>query len=162
MKNQGFMLIETIIYIGLFAIMIGGLLISASFLMKDFYSNNAELTTEEEMNFVIQKLNWVLNSAKSLTVTEDGHSLHIINPSIYSEEIIFKYDEVVKKIDLKINNEGFLPITTQNVSVLNNNYTPTKFIKLESSGMAPTGISIFLNIDGQSINFIKYLNYEDQ
>jgi hypothetical protein len=159
MKTNGFMLIEIIVYIGLFSIMIGGLLVSVFFISKSSYEN--ELIFQEEMNFVIQKLNWALSGVEIINVSPDNSYLHIINPNISPDEIIFKFNQEYQRMELKINGNDYFPITTQNVKVENTQDKPTKFVFISSLGDAPMGVSIFLNIANFSINYNKYLQYEN-
>ena len=159
MKNNGFMLIEIIIYIGLFSIMIGGLLVSVSFLMKSSYEN--ELIFQEEMNFVIQKLNWALSDTEMIDVSPDNLSLYITNPNISSGEIVFRFNQEYEQMELKNNSTEYFPITTQNVKVQSILGEPTQFILIPNLGDSSMGVSIFLNIAGYSINYNKYLQHEN-
>ena len=162
MKHSGFILIEIIIYIALFSIMIGGLLISVSLLIKNSYQNTDELITTEEIGFVIQKLTWVLSGAESLHVSSDNLSLYIQNEEISENEIIFRYNLADKSLELKTNMDGFFKITTPNVSVLSTPYEPTKFEFIQSEGTASEGVSVFLNIGGDAVEFNKYIQYANQ
>lgn len=162
MKNLGFMLIEVIIYITLFSIMIGGLLVSASLLMQNSYQGEDELVTTTELSFVIQKLTWALSGAKSLYVSSDNLSLYIQNDEIYNNEIVFRYNTIDQSLELKSNINGFFRITTPNVSVLSTQYEPTKFLFIPSEGGARKGVSVFLNIDGNAVEFNKYIQYANQ
>lgn len=162
MTKRAFILIELIIYIGLFSIMIGGLLVSASLLIKNSYQGEEHLATTEELGFVIQKLTWALAGAQSLHVSSDNFSLYIQNENISSDEITFRYDPDLKKLELKTNSGGFFDITTSNVSVLNNAYAPTKFIFIPKGDEISEGVSIFLNIDGNNVEFNKYIQYANQ
>ncbi len=141
--------------------MIGGLLVSASLLLQNSYQEEGHLAAAEELGFVIQKLTWALAGAKSLHVSPDNLSLYIQNEHISSNEVIFKYDPTLEKLELKTSSGVFFDITTSNVSVLSNVYAPTKFIFIPNEGEASEGVSIFLNIDGNNVEFNKYVQYAD-
>lgn len=152
--TQGFVLIEMIIYIGLFSILIGGIIVSAFNLIQNTYRTDAQVVTHEEVNFVLKKLNWALVGAENISVNSSHDTLTIDNPKVSSDDIVFKYNSTDKKMELKTKNaDGFYPITTINVSV-----ESVIFNKKETTGQPP-GVEIKLNIDGKTVDVTKYLKY---
>jgi len=157
MKNQGFVLIELIIYVGLFSIMIGGLIISAFLLMDTSYKTDVRTDTQEEMNFVLKKLDWALIGAENINIP-NPNTLEVTNPNIPGL-ITFQFDSSDEEINMKIGGGGFEPITTINVDVISTITKPTKFVLIPGGSTIIEGVNIFLNIDDQTTNLSKYLRY---
>jgi Tfp pilus assembly protein PilE len=92
---RGFTLIETLVYLALFAIMIGGIVSAAYLLFETNDRNQTKAMLQEEKNFVVSKINWALNgvnpalsitpaantSAATLVVTKYNGTTVTINPS---------------------------------------------------------------------------------
>lgn len=148
MKNQGFTLIEIIIYIGLFSIMIGGLFVSVFQIIQNLGGVEEKITVEEEMNFVVKKIDWALNemtavnfplsgTASSLDVDRNGDDVEIgMNGG---------------NIAMCLEGECF-DITSVNVNVDN-----LVFEYLPAIGSAPVGIRTTVVLNGRVISFNKYL-----
>ena len=78
MKNfKGFTLIETIIYLGLFAIVIGGGMIAAYSIIQGTDANNNQVIVQEEGNFLLRKLDWALTGATAVTVPNQDTTLNV-------------------------------------------------------------------------------------
>lgn len=74
MKNKGFTLIEVVIYIGLFAIMIGGVLVSIFQIIQSSTKNDTNTLIKEEINFALKKINWFLGDMTSIVSSTQGSS----------------------------------------------------------------------------------------
>jgi len=61
MNNRGFTLIETLVYLALFTIIIGGFVASSYILFETSDRNQAKAMMQEEENFLVGKINWVLS-----------------------------------------------------------------------------------------------------
>lgn len=66
LSRTGFTLIETIIYIALFSLMMTGILLSAYQLIANSSMAEASVTAQEEGNFVLRKISWVLTGTSSV------------------------------------------------------------------------------------------------
>ena len=72
MKNQnGFTLIETIIYLALFAMIIGGGMVAAYQIIEASFAAHNHIALQEEANFLIHKIDWVLTGATVINVSSD-------------------------------------------------------------------------------------------
>lgn len=70
MKNQqGFTLIETLIYIALFTVIMGGVGVMAYVVIESAGRGQTRIDLQEEGDFLLGKLNWALSGASSATVT---------------------------------------------------------------------------------------------
>ena len=142
--NKGYMLLEMIIYVALFTIMIGGLIVTAFLLIQSGGKTSQRVVVQEEMNFVLKKIDWVLANTTSITSPNAGVTSGVLTLSDGTNTTTIEYDSVNKKILL--NNED---LTTINVKVEN--------LSFETIAGTPKGLEINLNIDGQTVSFIKYL-----
>jgi archaellum component FlaF (FlaF/FlaG flagellin family) len=66
-KDRGVTLIETIIYLALFAIVIVGLMISGYGLLENVGRNQSESMLQEGSSFLIAKIDWALAGAESVS-----------------------------------------------------------------------------------------------
>jgi len=151
-QNKGFTLIETIIYIALFSVLIGGGLVTVYELIDGSGKLSAKGTVQEEGNFVLRKLNWALTGASSITTPSSGTP-----PS--SILTVTKYDGTQINVQLmgtKIRmteiggSDDF--ITTDNIKV-----SSLEFEYLPSQGEAPVGVKATIVIDGYDFSITKYL-----
>lgn len=67
-----FTLIETIIYLGLFGILMGGAVVAAYNLFESSSRGQTHALVQEESDFLIAKINWVLSGTKSVTTPPAG------------------------------------------------------------------------------------------
>lgn len=144
-RNRGFTLIEMIIYVALFSIMIGGVAITVYNLIQNATSTSTKVVTQEEINFVLKKLDWALTGADSTTIdVSPTDELEFTNDNIGSD---FAFDLDSSRI--RITEDGDTDfLTTENVEVES----------LEFSYDAATKIiSVEFVIDGITANFSKYL-----
>ena len=83
MNNAGFTLLETLLYIALTALVLGGA-VSATFGFSEASKRtNTKALREQEIMFVSKKLDWLLGGATSVTVT--GSLSTITNPDLGSD-----------------------------------------------------------------------------
>jgi type II secretory pathway pseudopilin PulG len=152
--QEGFALIEMIIYVGLFGILIGGILVSVFQLSTNAYRTDENISTHEEMNFVVKKLDWALSDASNISVSSGD--LIVTNPNISGNTLIFAYDDSdpdYKTITLKVGAGSADPLTTTNVSVEDVVFQDV------STPNAPKGVKINIDIDGSEVEFEKYIKY---
>lgn len=142
--KRGFTLIETIIYIALLAFIMGGALSATYNIIENAGRLDANVTIQEEGNFVLRKINWALSGASSFSTT--AHELTVT-----------RYDGITVVIKLSgtevdISEDGgvtFLPLTTSNVTAVE-----LSFIML---GTAPKGVKATLMLNGTTFSTTKYL-----
>ncbi len=125
MKQHGFTLIETLVYLALFALIIGGLVVAAYMLFETSDRNQTKAMMQEEENFLLGKINWTLSGASSVSVPV-AHSL-----------LVTKYDGTIVTITasdgtMKLNGT---PLNNSNVTVSN-----LVFIRTYAGGTNPESI----------------------
>lgn len=72
MNKRGVTLIETLIYIALFALLIGGGVSSAYVLIESSDRIGVHAMLEEEGNFLLAKINWALDAGMAVEVNAEG------------------------------------------------------------------------------------------
>ncbi len=72
--SHGFSLIETVIYVGLFTLCIGGLVIASYMFFETSERNQTKAMLQEEKNFVSAKIKWTLSGAKTINLPAIGAS----------------------------------------------------------------------------------------
>lgn len=77
MKHQGFTLIETLVYLGLFALIIGGLVSASYMLFETSDRNQTKAMMQEEGNYIMAKVVRALDNASSAAVSLGGSALTI-------------------------------------------------------------------------------------
>lgn len=68
MSTRGFTLIETLVYLALFTLIIGGFVAAAYMLFQTSDRNQTKAMMQQEENFLLGKLNWVMSGMQSVTV----------------------------------------------------------------------------------------------
>lgn len=152
-RRAGFTLIEVLIYVAFFSFLIGSLL-AITFQTIDSTSRiNKKITVQQEADFVLRKLEWVLNGSESVDLPPLGGSgpeLNVNNSNlgIFSPAIFSSIDS---NINLKLGSEASLPLTTQNINISNLNFTHS-----QEAGQ-PEKIIIDFEVGKESFKLIKYL-----
>ena len=80
MKSEGgFTLIETIVYLALFAMVIGQGMVAAYQIIQATDASSNHLLLQEEANFLLRKITWALNGATSLNASYSPPVLSVTN-----------------------------------------------------------------------------------
>lgn len=66
--QRGFTLIEALIYIGLFTIVVGGLITASYGFFESLDRNQTRAILQAEQDFLIAKIDWALDGAQSVSV----------------------------------------------------------------------------------------------
>lgn len=158
MKNnhhKGFTLIEVIIYLALFSILLGSAFVIAYQLIDGSDKLSVKNTIQEEGNFVMRKINWVLTGVQTITTpsagTPNSNTLTVTKYGNNKVEICL--DSKIKIHEgnfVSCTDASYLPLTTDNVTVkassLNFQYIP-------ASGSGPFGITATFIITKDGIDF---------
>lgn len=158
--KKGFTLIETIIYIGLFSLLLGTAFIAAYHIIDGSRELSRITIVQSEGNFVIRKINWALIGAKTINIPTS---------SIATNLRVTKYDGTKIEICLDGNkikmHEGtfrscddseYITLTTDNISM-----SSLLFELIPSVGSGPAGIKATIIITENETEFpftiTKYL-----
>lgn len=146
--NKGFTLIESLIYIALFTLILSGGFATAYNLIEGTDRLNTRTVIIEESNFVLRKINWVLNGAETVTVP----SFNTLEVTKFNgKEYEITLDGTVIEMS-EVGGETNVPLTTENVEVLSLNF---EYLPADSG--SPAGIISTINIDGIISTTTRYI-----
>jgi type II secretory pathway pseudopilin PulG len=147
-KNKGFTLIETLIYLGLFGILIGGAVVAAYSLLEGNGRTQTRALIQEEGNFLIQKMNWALAGIKSIETPTVGLS--------NSQLSLIKWDLTMNPIvigltasDITISKNNATPVTLNNPDILVSNLI---FDHIYDGGTSPESLKYSFTLTGKTPN----------
>ncbi|MDQ5922516.1 MAG: hypothetical protein QG644_224 [Patescibacteria group bacterium] len=143
-KNSGFTLIETMIYIALFALIMTGTIVSIYGILGSSARNQLKAMVQEEGSFLVGKVDWSLNGASSIEVRDNGFSLTIT-----------KYDGSVIKLSISPT-DGNMTLTEDGIeNVLNNSN-----VEIECASLSEEmGCFNYTESSGEGINARKLSTY---
>ncbi len=139
MPQKGFTLIETLVYLALFSIIIGGLIAASYMLFETSDRNQTKAMMQEEENFLIAKINWALSGASSVSVPSANSSGSTLT--------VTKYDGT----SFTINRSGtdlimnFTPLNNTNVAI-----SKLVFIHTYAGGTNPESVEAGFTISAQT------------
>lgn len=163
-KTRGFTLIETIVYMALYAIIMGGALVSVYSIFQSSSHTTARVLVHEEGNFMVGKINWAMEGISSITsplvnatgqvllVTKSDASLGVVGVSIVGSNMMIQIggvNEVLNNSNVRINATPFITHT-----------------RASTDGISPESIAVRFTVttlteDGltytQDFSTVKYL-----
>ncbi|MDQ3075643.1 MAG: type II secretion system GspH family protein [bacterium] len=152
--SRGLTLIEMIIYLGLFSILIGGVVVAVYQIVQNSGKISNKMVVEEEMNFVLKKVDWALTGATSVTTPLSGTSdtLRVNKLNFFDNPIVIKENSTNQSVEYCTG----LCTATYRLTSVNVHVEDLTFQYLPSVGGAPAGIKVTLTIDGVTNTFNKY------
>lgn len=156
--HQGFTLIETIIYLALFAIIIGGGMLATYQIIEDTNATQNHIIVQEEANFLFRKIDWALTGATA--VSANGSNLTISKPiSGILTPLTFNFSG--NNLTLQRNSGAPLVLNSSSIAV-----TAVLFTKTTGLSGAPASITTDFTLTSaqngrpatQSFSFTKMLD----
>lgn len=150
MRNtKGFTLIETLIYIALFTLLMGGGLLATYQLLQASAQANSKGTVQDEQNFVLRKIDWALSGASDVFVPSQS----MLRVTRYdSNTVDFQLNGSAIEMRESAIGASYVPITTSNVSV-----SGLKFVHIAPTGTGPAGVTASTTINGLDASTTKYI-----
>lgn len=147
-KNiRGFTLIETVMYIGLFGLLMTGAVVASYEIVRSSSQTSGRNSVQEEGGFVLRKIGWALSGMESYTL-----------PAA-SEIAVTKYDGTTAgikrsggQIVMRESGGTFLPLTTDDVNV-----TSLVFTAIPGVGSGPAGITAVVVMEGRTFSITRYI-----
>jgi len=132
----GFALIETLVYLGLFAIIIGGGMVATYQIMSSSDAINNKAVVEQEGNFLLRKIDWALTglcqintptkAVPPLTSSTDVILSVDKTPYVLNSSLVFKLDPAApcpKCVQLQRGSSTEQALTSSRVNVSSLNFT---------------------------------------
>ncbi len=117
-SGAGFTLIEMIVYMALFSVMMGGLVVTMYYLYQSIGRTSANATAQEEINFVLKKIDWALTGASSVEVLEEAARIRITKTGSLPNLIGIKFNSASSSIEIRTDDTVlWSPLTSGNVKV---------------------------------------------
>ncbi len=152
MKTQdGFTLIETLLYMALFGIIIGGFAVTAHNLIQGSGKTTALALAQKEGNFILRKIDWALTGVKTINIPAAGASGAILT--------VTKYDASVLTFDMNSGNMR-LQRGTGIPMALNSGNVTVAGVVFDHSAAAngiPEKIKADFTVNGKPFTLTKYL-----
>lgn len=143
--HHGFTLIEVLIYLALFSILMGGAVVAAYHLFDSSTKTGTRTMLQEERDFMMSKIDWVLGGAKAVTAPSAG----VIGSSL----TVVKWDTTLGDPMTVAVSGGNLVLTRgTNLPVLLNNTNTTvsnisfSHIKDSGDGTVPEAVETVLTL----------------
>lgn len=150
---KGFTLVETLVYLGLFSIAIGGLIVSAFYLIDAGADNQKLVSVQEEGTFLNRKLAWAIASATDADVV-GGTTLTLSRPDLGAESpLSLTYDAGVGKGSLMLSRGGGIPLPLNGSEFT---VTDVVFSVVHEIGR-PTYVGATYKVEGESFRLDIYL-----
>lgn len=110
--SSGFTLIESLLYVALFAVIIGGGMVGAYQIIESTNNLNSKTVIEQEGEFIVKKINWAITGANSLTVNGAGNEL-TAGAAVFSllDGNFLKNGTALNNSFVKISNLLFMPLS---------------------------------------------------
>ena len=142
-KNHGFTLMEVIIYIGLFALLMGGALVATYQLLEGGGRNQAAVSIQEEGTFIYRKINWALSGATDASI--NGTSTLIVQRPDLGQASPLVFDVNGTNIRLTRGNNSS--------TVLNRSSSPVSNVVFTVSN-TDNATSVTANFEIESVPFV--------
>jgi len=145
-KNyNGFTLIETLIYLALFGIIMGGVAAAAYGIVEAGGRSQTRVSLQEEGDFLLAKINWSLTGASSMSIQASPPSLMVSKYNFTSNPLVFNFAGTA--LSLK---EG--SGVAQNLNSDNAAISSLIFQDIPSSGAKPEGIKTTFTLQAKTPN----------
>jgi len=140
---EGFTLIETVIYLALFTLIMGGFLIVIYGIIQSASASTNKTVVEEEGSFGLAKLKWALSGASAITV--GANTLSITKPSLPSGQNPLLFDLNSGAMRLRRGSGTSTPLTSMNAKMTNLTFTD-----IPASNGKPEGVTISFLLTDQA------------
>ena len=153
LSQAGFTLIETLIYIALFSMCMSGVMGATFELIGSAQKSSGATITQEEGNFVLQKIHWALNGVTTNTLPNFAvpysQSLDVVSNA--GTHVVIRRNPGARVIEMSENGGAYTALTSDYAST-----TSLQFHFISGSGGAPVGIEASTTINGSIFYAKKY------
>jgi len=147
-SKRGFTLIEVAVYLGLFAIIMGGVFVVTYQLIEGNERTHSRVLVQEEGNFIQRKLDWALTGATQIIApTSTGAVL-----TIEKDSSTITFSESGGVLEMAEGAGAPVPLTTDWLTV-----SGVNFEQVPPSGAEPPAVQATFVIADRTFEFTKYL-----
>ena len=145
--NKGVTLIETLVYLALFAILFGGAVIATYSLIESNGRGQAQVLLEEEGNFIVSKISSALSGAKSVEMPSVG--------ATSSKLSLTKWDPSLNTVVIQLNSGNVTISKNSGADVVFNNpdvsVSNLNFKQNYNGGTNPKSVNFSFTITSRSL-----------
>lgn len=152
-NQRGFSLIETIIYLALYGIIIGGIVISIYGIFESGNRNQTKAMVQEEGTYLLGKIDWALTGATSASVSPSNKLLYVNRNGLPSLDNPLTFDTSGGDMKLSRGIDAPERISNTNVSVTNVNFIHTTE---SSDGVTPESVKTSFTLSALTPNGMTY------
>lgn len=131
MKQNGFTLIETIVYIALFGVLMTSTLVTVYELLGSSEINKTALIIQTEETFINSKLRWAITGATAVTAPSGDELIVTSAPHLPFSQLIFYVDNEILYIKRDTNPPEALTSTDMTISNFLATITPATAVSPE-------------------------------
>jgi type II secretory pathway pseudopilin PulG len=150
-KNQeGFTLLEALLYSALFAFIMTGLLASAYMIIQATENSGGQLLVDDEASFIIRKMDWAMTGINTIHFPNEdqtGFTLSINKQGVGLVQFRLNSGDI--EIDT---GSGYFPLDSENVTA-----TDLTFYRIPASGEKPSGIKVEFYLNDVHYTTTKYV-----
>ena len=154
-RFSGFTLIETLIYLALFAIIIGGTVVVTYDIIAGSDNTQIKVVISEEGNFLLRKIDWALTGVASIDSPAAGASgvaLSVTKLGLPAGQNPLVFDLNSGNLRLKRGAGSAMALNSSNATVSN-----LVFAHLAAIGQRPEAVKASFKLNGQPFEITKYL-----
>lgn len=157
--STGFTLLETLIYLALFAVIIGGVIAAVYNIVEASGRNQTKVQAQEEANFLLGKINWALTGANGVTVVPSPPSLTVNKYNFGANPLVFDLNGA--KLRLKEGSGTAADLNSDSIQVVNLVFQDIPAVNGKPEGVEATFTFRTLTPNGavtnQDFEITKYL-----
>ncbi|MBI4129007.1 MAG: type II secretion system protein [Parcubacteria group bacterium] len=142
-RGAGFTLIETIVYLGILALIMSVAFIVSARIMESERTASRHAEVQEEARFLMGKIMWIMNGAQIITAPPPGATstaLAVVKFNFPENPIMLESGSGVARIAVGTN--PAVPLTSANVRV-----SSLVFTHIPQTGSRPPGIRVTLSLE---------------
>ncbi|MDD4988823.1 MAG: prepilin-type N-terminal cleavage/methylation domain-containing protein [Candidatus Pacebacteria bacterium] len=153
-KNNGFTLIETIVYIALLSLLLGGVLTVSYDLIESSSKQSQSIAVDEELNFLSRKIDWILIGVSNINTPSTSLASSTLS--------VRKYNSSQNPLTLHLQ-DGLLVFSRGNMKPVPLN---DELVKIDSISFSyippvmsgsPAGVLVVLQIGNRFITTTYYV-----
>jgi Tfp pilus assembly protein PilW len=118
-RKRGFTLIETMIYLGLYGLVIGGVVVAAYAIFESNSRNQSKAMIEEEGTFLLGKIDWALTGASAVSVSPSKQQLSINRDGLIATDEPLSFNSFGGSLTLSRGNNPAQVLNNSNITVTN-------------------------------------------
>jgi prepilin-type N-terminal cleavage/methylation domain-containing protein len=150
MNQRGFTLIETVIYIALLGLIMGGCLAAVWGITQGMSQVSTRTTNFDEGGFVIRKMHWALMGASAISIAGSGCNQTLTITRYGSPTTVtFRRNAASSSVEMQEAGGGYYALTTGNAST-----TCLKFQTVSTGSQ--TGLAATSTINGIDFTLSSY------